>query len=744
MRFEFVDRKDKYDAKIKVIDIDDSGDDYYGESPSFDIIGKITMSQPDGADIKINQSGVDAFGIVWNAAGVANVSAYYSTQDGGAGTYNFIGTAAGSAGGLDWDTPDAVGNSVRVKLIDATEAVDTAEVNAISLIFSLVEDFTGINPQNGVNLTCGAAVSITWAKLGDSLGTVDLYLSKDGGLNYSFIKQASNTGTSAWDVPTNVRSIQCKVRVVSTELSSNSSASSGVFVIKNGITVTDPNASTPPWSVGSPYDITWDFVGPELKEDLSPVKVKIEYSPTGQAVDYATIPGAASIDIGTGGSGTWEWTIDLATTLCTQGKIRVTDAEIATATDESEGNLEIRGDIIPDEITTNPPSFTVLKVADNYDVTWTKYGDVQNLNFYYKAGAGSWTLINTSSSWNAGTQPYVWVVSDAIDNSVLLKIEDADNPSVFNETANTFRIIGKIVLDKPGVAEPDWVVAQTRNIQWTPTGTYSSVKIEGSNDDFSSTWPIATRPAGTSTQLQTYEFTVTDHIGDNVKVRIFDSDATRWDLVIATSPAFTIKGALSVTTPIVDWFVGETNRTINWNATGTVGNVHLEYDDGTVWHDITDPSVGVPTGGSGSGPGSYDWPAVGDAKTSVARLRVTDLDDVTGSVKDTSNTFAIWPLITVDEPLQDVDVEVQSSNPDLIKWSIDGTLVSQIDIYYDTDGGSNGYPNKINAAAVTASLGQYDWNSVPVTPTDNARIKIIDVDDGGDDEYIEECLIQPA
>ncbi|MFC1515072.1 hypothetical protein ACFL5X_04135, partial [Candidatus Omnitrophota bacterium] len=496
------------------------------------------------------------------------------------------------------------------------------------------------------------------------------------------------------------------------------------------ITVNDPNAGTPPWSAGSTYAINWDFEGPELKEDLNPVKVKIEYSPTGLLVDYATIPGAASIDIGTGGTGTWVWDIGTGTTLTTVGKIKVTDTDIDSATGESLGDLEVRGNVVIDEVTTDPGNLKVLKVGDNYDIDWTIFGAIENINLFYKAGSGSWELINTGGAWTATTKPYGWSVANDIDNIVFLRIEDDANPSVFNETANTFRIIGKISLDKPSVAEPDWIVATTQNIQWTPTGTYSSVKIEGSNDDFATTWPVSTQPAGTHNQQETYEFTVTDHIGDNVKVRIFDSDSTRWDLVLDTSPGFTIKGALAITTPIVEWFVGQTNRTIQWTATGTVGNVHLEYDDGGAWHDISDPSVGVPTGGSGTGQGSYLWPAVDDAKSQSCRLRVTDLDDATDSVKDTSTTFTIWPLIDVYEPISGFNVEVQSDNTDLIKWNISGNLVSQVDIYYDTDGGANGYTNQINGAPVTASDGQYDWNSVPVTTTGNARIQVIDVDDG--------------
>jgi hypothetical protein len=250
-------------------------------------IGKITVGQPDGSQSwKILQTNL--YNVTWTAGGMDNVKIYYSTQDGAAGTYQPIqpsNQAAASAGTLRWDTPDAVSNTVRVKVIDALETdVDNAFYGATSAQLKLIEEFTNIQPSNGQNLTAGDATSITWSKLGNSLANVKLYLSKDNGDNYTLIKETLNTGSASWNVPTDVRSILCKIRVVSSINSDNSAASNGDFVIKNKITVTNPTTGTPPWNVGSTYPIQWTYEGPDQG-----VKVKIEYSPTGQVGNFATM-----------------------------------------------------------------------------------------------------------------------------------------------------------------------------------------------------------------------------------------------------------------------------------------------------------------------------------------------------------------------------------------------------------------------------------------------------------------------
>jgi hypothetical protein len=729
-------------VKIKVQDVDDAVTKlYFGESPVFKIIGKVTMSQPDGTAWTILKTGV--YNIVGSAQGVANVSAYYSTSNGGAGTYTFIGSAAIVGGNytIAWNTPDAVSDTVKVKVIKTGENVDTTPESAASPTFSLYEEFSNIQPSNGATLTANDATSITWDKLGASLANVKLYVSSDNGGGYTFIKETSNTGTSSWNVPIDVRSTLCKIKVESSLNANNAAASSGVFLIKNRVVVTNPTVGTLPWSVGSTYPIQWTYEGPNLinNNPLTPVKVKIEYSPTGLLGDYAIIPGAANVDIGAAGTGSWNWTIADATTLTTTGKIRVTDTGIPTATGASGGNLTIRGNVVPNEIVGSP-----LKVGDPYNLTWTRFGEITQVNIYYSINsvAGPWTKINTAGPWDA-TQAYAWTVADAISNTIRIKVEDANNTTVNNVTTADFAIIGKIQITKPTIGEPDWVVGDPVLVKWIPTGTYTSVKIEGSRNAFadeSQVFLIATVAAGATAVEQTHNFSASDQISNNVKIRVSDADATRSALVKdICQNSFIIKGNVTITTPGSMWYVGDANKSIQWNATGTIGNVKLEYFDGSVWQQII---ASTPTGAGGSGAGTYTWPTVGDGKTASCQLRVTDTDDPTGTVKATSNVFALYPKITVSEPLLNTNVQVTSNNQDLIKWSLNGSAkVTQVDIYYDTNGGADGYPNKINTIPVDATVLKYSWDNVPITTSNNVKIKVQDVDDAVTKVYFGESPV---
>ena len=297
----------------------------------------------------------------------------------------------------------------------------------------------------------------------------------------------ANDGQADFTAPS-VHSVNCRVKIESTQNSSNS-ATGSAFTIRDVLDVTEPNNSTPPWLVGTTHAIEWTYTGPNTRYDTTPLTVKIEYSYDGDVAHYTTL--ATGVSIGSGGSGSWDWDIGTGTTLGTTAKIRVTDSYIALTTDVSEGNLVIRGNVTPVELTGSP-----LKVGDPLNLTWTLSGQVNFLNFYYsKSGAdGPWFVIDDSGTWPAGSQPYGWTVPDAITDEFRIKIEDAENPSTSNHTENDVRIIGKIQIDKPDEAEPDWVVGTSREIKFTPTGTYS-VLIEGSTNGFSDeleTWTIAT------------------------------------------------------------------------------------------------------------------------------------------------------------------------------------------------------------------------------------------------------------
>ncbi|MCG8430040.1 MAG: hypothetical protein MJA29_02560, partial [Candidatus Omnitrophica bacterium] len=168
------------------------------------------------------------------------------------------------------------------------------------------------------------------------------------------------------------------------------------------------------------------------------------------------------------------------------------------------------------------------------------------------------------------------------------------------------------------------------------------------------------------------------------------------------------------------WYVGE-QRDILWYANGTVGNVSIRLWDGAIWHNITNSTQ---TGSFGYGDGSYNnWPIL-DLKSESCRINITDVSDA--EVWDDSDAvFSIRPFVNVTSPVLGENIHVTNNYTNLIRWNISGTTVTRIDIRYDTENGGGGYPYII-AGYINASLGQYDWNNVPMTPSGQAKIRIID------------------
>jgi len=83
-------------------------------------------------------------------------------------------------------------------------------------------------------------------------------------------------------------------------------------------------------------------------------------------------------------------------------------------------------------------------------------------------------------------------------------------------------------------------VGSTRQIKWTPLGTFTNVRIRASKDNFSTLVLDTIQPQALQRFNQTYDWAnLPDALSSNVKVRINDPDHQP-TLVIDESPAFTI------------------------------------------------------------------------------------------------------------------------------------------------------------------------------------------------------------
>jgi len=703
-------------AKVRVYD--STNPSIVGVSSTFNIVGKLQLSIPTDGSQSWEILGNTSSFIVWNATAVNTMNIYYSTNGTG-GPWTYSQSVNATVGSYAWDVPAIVTNNARIKIADATNENVTYDVSAND--FKLIEKFNVTAPTNGVILVANQTFDINWTrKSATALANVNLYFYN--GTAYSLIAaNVSNSGTyMGWRVPDTVISSFCKVKVENPINANNYAESDNPFGIRGNITVTSPNIGTEQWDAGATYPITWNFVGPIQN-------VTVQYSANSTDGPWETLVGRTSA--GSNGVGSWNWTIANDTTLSTKARIKVFDADNfgGLTTDVSNNNFTTRGAVRMDAPSA---SGIVVGVGDNYNITWTVFGAIQNINLSYSTNgaSGPWNAIANGIS---ATPPvFEWPIPDAISNGVRVKINDRDNPNVFNISSNNFTVVGKVYVNKPRTGEPDWVVGDVRQIRWTPTGTFSFVKLEGSTNGFADenqTWTIGTVDAGSSGVIQTYNYTVDDKVSANVKIRVSDADTNRNPYVRDVSTeSFKIKGKLIVVQPNSgneEWTAGTqpTSIPVQWQTIGTVPAVKIELFDGANWLVMTNLT---PSNGTFS---NYTIPDSAVNITKQAKVRITDVND--SSVNDTSDTaFLIKGALSISHPNSVGEgITVNSTYP--INWTKTGIYAGSdtIKIEYNTNDGSwkSVYSEGLNitGAAVDASLGSFPW-TVPDDLSSNVKVKL--------------------
>src|SRR5207247_1206171 len=158
-----------------------------------------------------------------------------------------------------------------------------------------------------------------------------------------------------------------------------------------------------------------------------------------------------------------------------------------------------------------------------------------------------------------------------------------------------------------------------------------------------------------------------------------------------SNAAFTIKGGLTVTSPVGTdvWNVGAV-KTISWTSTGAgaIPTVNLEYSKNGLFTDTVVISTGVASGPTG---GSYPW-TVADAIASTVKVRIT-LNSDTAVTSTSPANFKIRGALALTAPNGGETWVVGSTQT--ITWTKVGTL-ADVKLEYSTDGGVT-YPNVITA-----------------------------------------------
>ena len=219
------------------------------------------------------------------------------------------------------------------------------------------------------------------------------------------------------------------------DLSQNGSRDAFVAKINEiSITVTSPNGGEILY-VGLTKNITWLSAG-------KVGNVKIEYS-TDSGTSWMEIVGS------TENNGTYSWLVpDEASTTCL---VQISEAEDGDPSDTSNAAFTISN--APVIIVTSPNGGESWPVGSAKNITWLSAGGVGNVKIEYSTDYGTTWIEIVASTENNGT--YAWIVPDAVSNTCLVRISEAEDgdPSDTNDTVFSITSASIFVANSPNRGE---------------------------------------------------------------------------------------------------------------------------------------------------------------------------------------------------------------------------------------------------------------------------------------------------
>ena len=274
-----------------------------------------------------------------------------------------------------------------------------------------------------------------------------------------------------------------------------------------------------------------------------------------------------------------------------------------------------------------------------------------------------------------------------------------------------------ITVTSPNGGE-SWIVGTVHNITWTSDGVEGNIKIEYSANNGDS-W---TEIIASTENDGTYPWTVPDAVSNQCLVRVSETDGSPAD---TSDTVFTIlPPSITVTSPNggENWEINS-QQTLTWTSTGTVGNVKIEYstNNGGDWTVII---------AAAENDGTHPW-TVPDTASNQCLIRISESD---GSPSDTSDAvFTIYsPSLTVTSPNGGENWNVDSSQ--VITWTSQGTVGNVMIDYSINNGGS-----WITIVQSTENDGSYNWN-VPATPSDNCLVRVSEMDGDGSPSDVSDAV----
>ncbi len=676
--------------------------DQYGDFP---IKASFALITPKDTDTWIVDDPED---ITWTTVGtVANVKLYYYKES--ITNWVLINESAdfpnNSAGvtTYPWAVADNVSDDVKIRIVDALDPTATGD----SLQFKIRGSLNITQPNDGYLVddteifVVGRPHNILWEPHG-SVGDVTIEYFKDP--IWVEIYTGTNSGGFPWDVEDTLTD-NARIRITSEDWPDITDTSDADFKIVGGFTVTYPQGGEALLAADDTVIITWTSTSAYTPN------VRIDYSlDSGGTYDH-------NITLSTGNDGNYEdWTVP-ADSISGTVRMRVADASDTDGYDESDNDFRIRAVLVMDV----PNGDEQFIVGRSQDIEWTSVGTITDVRLEFSRTANFITdKVLIGDVLNSGTYPWTILDDFNIDDGVLMRVSDPDDPEARDDSDATFRITAGFTVISPNGTE-SWAVGSNHEIQWSCTSVeVTDVKIEYSTNG-GATYPNSI--TSTANDGSYWWNNVDDNISDEVRINVSDDtglgDPTAFD---ESDANFDIHADLELLTPNggggQELTVGE-DYDVTWTTlVADIANVKLEYSK----DDFVTPIEII---ASTPDDGTHPWKIPNDVSATV-KVRVSDQAAPYGfDISD--NTFTIVRgTLSLTAPVGgETWVTREEHN---ISWTTTTGSIPLVNIDYS----KNDFGSDVNVVvadyANVVSPNSYPW-SIPDDRSTTVKVRVSDVRD---------------
>ncbi len=570
-------------------------------------ISKMLLLSPNGNEFI--QAGAP-FKIEWNVTSetIPYVNVDY-TLNGGTNWARLATSVHSSDSSYLWNI--GTGISSDSALVRISDAVNNSLADTSDKYFSIGGlELTVFNSPEKVLV--GTTKKVTWSRT-NNIAKVNLYYKTSDGVWKPFAQNyPADSAYFNWTIPDDV-SDSCFVKISDENNPLLYDISNAPFIISN-LKIVNFNGGNV-YQTGKTHEITWSssFIS----------FVNIQYST--DSLNWTNINQAPVV----ADSGKVEWAIpDDINYASPNYLLRIVDSDYPNIADTSNSTFTVSYIKMK-----KPNGGEGEQIGTSYTIEWASSSNtISHVNLYVELQSGSdvWTPI--ANNIDAASGSYYWLIETQATPSARMKVEDADNHSIFDISDSTF-VISHIQLTSPNGGQLEKLqVGNTYEIAWE-SKYINNVGISYSVNG-GSTWNFIGAAVGDSGK---YNWTVPNVPTDQARIKLQDFDyANVYDV---SDTNFSIV-SINVLTPN-NYVAINSNSTYNITWTSNYLDsvrILLSTDGGSSYPIL----VGLAPGNAGS----YTW-TTPNLATADARIKITDIYQLdVHDVSDTTFLIGLYPTIT--------------------------------------------------------------------------------------------------